>query len=114
GACIVDLERGLPTALLPDRSQETVRPWLERHPTIEVVARDRSKEFAAAIDAALPHAIQVADRWHLACNLTEQMDKVISGRWRLLTKAMRPAAESPPVLVAVPSPAQGRQSAGEV
>jgi transposase len=66
GAIIVDLERGRPIALLPDRSQETVRPWLERHPTIDMVARDRSKEFAAAITQALPHVKQVADRWHLA------------------------------------------------
>jgi transposase len=40
------------------------------------VARDRSKEFAAAITEALPHAKHVADRWHLAKNLTEYLDKV--------------------------------------
>src|SRR5689334_926119 len=32
GAIIVDLERGTPIALLADRSQEAVRPWLEQHP----------------------------------------------------------------------------------
>jgi transposase len=113
GAIIVDLERGHPIALLPDRSQETVRPWLEQHQTIDVVARDRSKEFAAAIDAALPHATQVADRWHLACNLTEQLDKVVSSRWKVLTKAMRPADSPPPALVVPPPPTERRRSAGE-
>jgi transposase len=61
----VDLERNRPIALLPNRSQKTVAQWLKRYPTITIVARDRSKEFAAAITEALPHAKHVADRWHL-------------------------------------------------
>lgn len=114
GAIIVDLELSRPIALLPERAQETVRPWLEQHATIDVVARDRSKEFAAAISTALPHAKQVADRWHLACNLTEQLDKVVSGQWKFLTRAMRPA-EGPPADQAVTPPPtpQRRRSAGE-
>ncbi len=48
GALIVDLERRKPIALLPDRSQQTVIQWLKCYPTITIVARDRSKEFAAA------------------------------------------------------------------
>ncbi len=63
GALVVDLERKKPIALLPDRSKP-----------------DRSKEFAAAITEALPHAQHVADRWHLAKNLTEHLDKVVSRR----------------------------------
>jgi transposase len=66
GAIVVDLERNKPIALLADRSQEVVAGWLKRYPTIQIVARDRSKEFAAAITAALPQATHVADRWHLA------------------------------------------------
>ena len=45
---VVDLERQKPIALLPDRSKPTVVQWLKRYPTIKIVARDRSKEFAAA------------------------------------------------------------------
>src|SRR5260370_9134984 len=48
GAIVVDLERNKPIALLADRSQETVAGWLKHYPTIQIVARDRSKEFAAA------------------------------------------------------------------
>jgi transposase len=91
GAIVVDLERGKPIALLAERSQATVTRWLKQHPTIKIVARDRSKEFAAAITAALPQAQQAADRWHLAKNLTEQLDKVVATRWKALTKAWRPA-----------------------
>lgn len=86
GAIVVDLERSKPIALLADRSQSTVAQWLRDHPTIQTVARDRSKEFTAAITEALPKAVHVADRWHLAKNLTERLDKVVSARWKELTK----------------------------
>jgi transposase len=85
---VVDLERNKPIALLADRSQQTVTQWLKRYPTITVVARDRSKEFAAAITEALPEAKQVADRWHVAKNLTEHLDKVVSARWKHLTRVV--------------------------
>src|SRR5260370_40505285 len=76
-----------PIALLPDRSKPTVVQWLKRYPSIKIVARDRSKEFAAAITEALPHAQHVADRWHVAKNLTDNLEKVVSRRRIKLTKA---------------------------
>jgi transposase len=88
GAIVVDLERNRPIALLADRSQKTVVQWLKRYPTINIVARDRSKEFAAAITEALPHAKHVADRWHLAKNWTEYLDKVVCRRWKQLTEGV--------------------------
>ena len=42
GTLVVDLERRRPVALLPDRQAETVAAWLEAHPSVEVVARDRA------------------------------------------------------------------------
>ena len=100
GAIVVDLERNKPIALVPDRSKPTVVQWLKRYPTINIVARDRSKEFAAAITEALPHAKHVADRWHVTKNLTEHLDKVVSARWKQLTKAGGEAEMPPePVLV---------------
>ena len=38
------------------------------HPTISVVARDRGGGYSEAKAKALPHAVQVADRWHLMEN----------------------------------------------
>ena len=46
----------------------TVEAWLEQHPGIEIVARDRDGGYGRAISRALPHAVQVADRWHLLDN----------------------------------------------
>jgi transposase len=113
GAMVVDLERNKPIALLPDRSKPTVIQWLKRYPTIKIVARDRSKEFAAAITEALPHAQHVADRWHIAKNLTEHLDKVVSARWKQLAKASG-EAEPLPEVVPTSAPAhRPRQSHGE-
>jgi transposase len=100
--------------LLAERSQAAVQQWLKRHAPIQIVARDRSKEFAAAITAALPKAQQVADRWHLAANLTEHLNKVIAARWKHLTKAAQPPAVVPEPFPGAPPPPERRPSAGEV
>lgn len=71
GTLICDLELGLPIDLLPDRSVETVSAWLLKHPSIDVVSRDGSSEYASAIRKGAPQARQVSDRWHLVKSLTE-------------------------------------------
>jgi transposase len=65
---VVDFERRRPIARLPDRTAVTLSTWLREHPTIEIVARDHSPEFARAIMEGAPKAMQVADRWHLLKN----------------------------------------------
>ncbi|GHO90055.1 hypothetical protein KSF_001030 [Reticulibacter mediterranei] len=90
GAIIVDLERRRPIALLEQRSVAVVAAWLGKHPTIEIVARDRSEEFAAAIREALPQAVQVADRFHLVGNLAPYLDRFITRRWKELHRAIVP------------------------
>ena len=42
GTIVVDLERHQVLDLLPDRRSETVKRWLEQHPEIEIVSRDRA------------------------------------------------------------------------
>jgi transposase len=62
GTLICDLGSGLPLELLPDRSVETVSAWLQDHPHFDLVSRDGSSEYAAAIAKGAPQARQVADR----------------------------------------------------
>jgi transposase len=68
GTIICDLERRRIVALLADREIATVQAWLADHPGISVVSRDRGGGYGEAASKALPHAIQVADRWHLMEN----------------------------------------------
>lgn len=68
GTLICDLERRRTIALLPDREPATAQAWLSEQPQIAVVSRDRGGAYALATSKALPHAEQVADRWHLMEN----------------------------------------------
>jgi len=46
GTILVDLERHRVIDLLPNRTAETLKSWLERHPEIEVISRDRASSYA--------------------------------------------------------------------
>ncbi len=74
GSICVDLEQHQPIDLLPDREPATIAAWLQAHPTVEVVARDRGGTLVDGVRQGAPHAVQVADRWHLLKNLGEAIE----------------------------------------
>ncbi|MDE2508822.1 MAG: ISL3 family transposase [Planctomycetota bacterium] len=54
GTIVVDLERGCVVDLLPDRDAETVKKWLNEHPGVEIITRDRWPAYARAATEAAP------------------------------------------------------------
>src|SRR5712692_9725 len=50
--------------------------WLK--PTVEIVSRDRSSEYAAAIRKGAPQALQVADLWHIGKNLADSVQTLLA------------------------------------
>ncbi|AZI44048.1 hypothetical protein EHF33_14100 [Deinococcus psychrotolerans] len=46
GTLVIDLDASKPVDVLPDWTATTLASWLRDHPEIEVVARDRSTEYA--------------------------------------------------------------------
>jgi len=95
GTILCDLERGKVVDLLPDRSTESTAQWLRAHPGTEIVSRDRASLYAQAATAAAPHAVQVADRWHLLHNLSEALVGALVPYHRLLVEAAQASTSKP-------------------
>jgi transposase len=87
GAMVVDLERHGPLDLLPDREAETFADWLQAHPGIAVMSRDRGGSFADGATRGAPHATQVADRFHIVKNLVEAFQQTLAHEQRTLRAA---------------------------
>jgi transposase len=95
GTIVVDLETGDVVDLLPDRDAATVRTWLEAHPGVELVSRDRSSAYSQAASEAAPKAQQVADRWHLLKNVREAVERLLERYLPVITDALKPADADP-------------------
>jgi len=77
GTILVDLEAHRVVDLLPDRMAQTLTAWLQRHPGVAIISRDRSEQYATGATAGASHAVQVADRWHLLRNWAEVAKRVL-------------------------------------
>ena len=77
GTILLNLERHCLVDLLPDREKATVAAWLKLHPGVKMVSRDRGGAYAEAAREAAPHAIQIADRFHLSQNAGETVIRIM-------------------------------------
>lgn len=95
GAMVVDLERHCALDLLPDREADTFADWLTAHPGIAVISRDRGGSFADGASRGAPHAIQVADRFHIVKNLVEAFQQTLAREQRVLRSAAETVQGAP-------------------
>jgi transposase len=96
GTILVDLETHTPVDLLPERSAESLAAWLRLHPGAEVISRDRASLYAEGATRGAPQAIQIADRFHLLCNLTSAVERVLEQKRAALAEAVLPLVPDPP------------------
>ncbi len=84
GSLLVNLDAHTLIDLLPDRTVETATAWLQSHPEIVVVSRDRGDIYAGAAQRALPDAQQVADRFHIVKNFADALEPIFARNWASL------------------------------
>ncbi len=103
-------------ALLADCEVETVTAWFRQHPSVQIVTRDRSLTFAEAIRRGAPHALQIADRFHLHLNAMDCLEAVLTGEQATLRRVAaslraesRAATPTPPPNDSVPEQERSTQ-----
>lgn len=103
GTIVVDLERRRPVALLAGRESQTIAAWLQQHPGIEVLSRDRANAYSEGATVGAPQAVQVADRFHLLRNLSDALQRVFNAHASRIGTVQQ---KSPPstAMVTVPPP----------
>lgn len=91
GTILIDQERHCPVDLLEGRTAVGLTQWLQKHPGVEIMTRDRSTEYTHGMSEGNPGGIQVADRWHLLHNLRESVE-------RMFQRIREPLNKLPPLL----------------
>jgi hypothetical protein len=102
GAVVVDLERHRTVDLLPERTAEAFAAWLAAHGQPQIICRDRGGDFATGGRRGAPHAVQVADRWHLLRNVGDALERVL-GRHRTALRAAAAVGSDAPAESPVPA-----------
>lgn len=98
GTIVCDLERRRTVALLPDREPSTAQAWLSAHQSIQVIARDRGGGYGEAAAKALPHALQVADRWHLMENASTALLNAVRNSMKQIRTVLGAVTINPALL----------------
>lgn len=96
GTLLVDLEHRRPVAVLEGRTAEPFTVWLQAHPTVAILVRDRAGAYAVAGRRGAPDALQVAERPHLVRHVSEARKALRHSRqWHQLMPATAPTESRP-------------------
>lgn len=106
GTVLVDVDTHRVIDVLPDQETETALTWLQSHREITHVSRDRGSEYASAATRGAPQAVQVADRFHVAKNLSEAVADLLARVFTELKDSPEPEGQE---LVEEWRPAPGEQ-----
>ena len=119
GTVLVDVAASQIVDLLPERTAASLSTWLAQHRAPQFICRDRAGEYASGARQGAPDAVQVADRFHLACNSSDTLERVLHRHAAALRACVRPDGDQdapgptePPSLRLSPSvgPSQAKRA----